>query len=431
MHKSFDISLKNISKIEGHTHLDIAVRKGEAISAKLKISENKRFYTNAIKGMPYNGVPLRVARICGTCSPAHLSCSCEAVERAMGIELSEQSKLLREILVMANNIRDHAMHLYFFCLPDIMGKDSVLDFPKKQDYLIHNALHVKEVGNTLCNVIGGRSVHPTFASVGGFTEIPSKEGIKKAISELKEARQFALDFAGTFHEKDLSFKRESNFVALAGKKFSYIDGVIMASSGTAILEEDFRKHLERVVIPYSTSTAFEFDFKDFMVGALARVNMNKPGLNEKTRKDCAEYLKAFPSNDIFHNNLAQAIEIVHCIDRSIEELTSHDFKAEKPVEAKIGKEGIGVGVVEAPRGTLYHMVAVDKNGIVNKSEIIIPTAQNLIHMEKTMVGFVNELLRQGMGKQKISMMAERLIRAYDPCMSCATHFLKIDWREQR
>lgn len=427
MHRTnFNISLKNISKIEGHTHLDIEVRNNEAISAKLKVSENKRFYTNAVRGMDFKAAPLHVARICGTCSPAHLSCCCEAVERAVGYNISAQSKALRELIVMGNTIRDHAMHLYFFCLPDIFGVDSVLDFKKDKDDLIHAALHVKEAGNLLCEAVGGRAVHPTYAAVGGFSVIPKEEGVKAALSALKEGREHAIDFIEIFFRKDMHFKRKTNFVALCGKDFSFIDGVIRTSSGRAIKEKDYREHVERVIVPYSNSDAFEFDFNSFMVGALARLNLNQKELNRETRKDCSTYLKAFPSEDIFHNNLAQAIEIVHCIDRSIEMLETMKFKQEK-IEVK-PREGIGIGVVEAPRGTLYHMMGVSKEGKINKSEIIIPTAQNLINMEKDMVAFVNEMLGKGFSKQKISMNCERLIRAYDPCMSCATHFLKINWK---
>jgi len=430
MHKgSFNISLKNISKIEGHTHLDIAVKKGEAVSAKLKINENKRFYRDASIGMPYKAVPAHLARICGTCSPAHMSCVCEAVERAAGIQITEQSKALRELLLLGNVIRDHGMHLYFFCLPDIFGVDSVLDFDKNKDSLIHNALHVKEAGNLLCSAVGGRAVHPPFANVGGFNALPAKENVQKAIAELKEARDFALNFIELFFEKDTSFKRNTNFVALCGKDFSYIDGVIKTSSGSVIEEEGYREHLERVVMPYSNASAFEFEFKEFMVGALARVNLNKGELCKDTKKDCAKYLKAFPSNDIFYNNLAQAISVVNAIDMSVNLLSSMEFKQEKLPEAKLGKANVGVGVIEAPRGTLYHMIGLDAKGIVNRSEIIIPTSQNVIHMEQTMVGFVNEMLNKSISKEKISMNAERLIRAYDPCMSCASHFLKINWKE--
>lgn len=428
MHKDFEINLHNISKIEGHTHLDVVVKKGRAVSAKLKISENKRFYSNAVIGMPYQQAPSRVSRICGTCSPAHLSCACEALENALDFNITEQTRILRELLLIGNLIRDHAMHLYFFCLPDIIGKDSVLDFETENEKeLIHRALHVKEAGNNLCTVVGGRSVHPTFENVGSFLKIPDLNDVKKVIEELKNCRAYAVEFCGLFFKRDLVFERETNFVALCGKDFNLVEGVIKTSSGRIINENDFLEHVERVVLPYSTAAAFEFDFCDYMVGALARVNLNKDELHANTKRDCAKYLEFFPSNNLFYNNLAQAIEIVHCIDKAID-LLSHDFKNEKTPEIKVKKANRGVGVIEAPRGTLFYTMDIDNLGVVKNSEIIIPTSQNIINMEDAIVDFVNQELDNKSSKDEITRKVERLIRAYDPCMSCATHFLRICWK---
>lgn len=429
MHKTFDIDLKNISKIEGHTHLDIHVKDGKVDACKLKISENKRFYTNAVVGMDYKEGPIRMSRVCGTCSPAHISASCEAVEKALNINLGKQSRIMRELLVIGNNIRDHAMHLYFFCLPDILNVDSILDLKEEYDKTIHRALHVKEAGNALCELIGGRSVHPPFANVGGFLIIPEKEHVQKTILELKEAREFAFEFIEMFFKKDLIFEKQSNFVALCGKDFNYIEGIIKTSAGKKITEGEFAVHLEKVILPYCNSTAFEFDFQDFMVGALARINLNKNELNSKTKKDCAKYLAEFPSNDIFKNNLAQAIEIVHCIDKAVKILENFKFKHEEAVPIKKITANSGVGVIEAPRGTLYHKYEIDNVGKITSSEIIIPTSQNIIHMEKTIAEYVNQLIFENKNKSEIARNVERLIRAYDPCMSCATHFLQVNWIE--
>lgn len=429
MHKDFEINLHNISKIEGHTHLDVVVKKGKAVSAKLKISENKRFYTNAVVGMPYQQAPSRVSRICGTCSPAHLSCACEALENALDFKISKQTRVLRELLLLGNLIRDHAMHLYFFCLPDIIGRDSVLDFESEDEKeLVHRALHVKEAGNNLCTVIGGRAVHPTYENVGSFLKIPDAVEIKGVVDKLKDCREYALEFCELFFRKDLIFEHKTNFVALCGKDFSLTEGVIKTSSGKIIKEKDFREHVERVVLPYSTSVAFEFDFCDYMVGALARINLNKNGLNKNTRKSCAKYLEFFPSNNLFYNNLAQAVEVVHCIDKAVDLLSSYKFKHEKTPEIKIKKANCGVGVIEAPRGSLYYMMDVDGMGVVKNSEIIIPTSQNIINMEMAIIDFVNIELANKSYQNEITKKVERLIRAYDPCMSCATHFLKINWK---
>jgi len=424
MHKNFDINVKNLSKIEGHASLSIKVRNGMLLDVKLKIKENKRFYTQAVRGKAYSAVPLLVSRICGTCSIAHLTCCTEAVEKALGVEPTEQTILLRKLAMYANILRDHAMHLYFFCLPDIFGKESVLDFEGREKEFLHQALHIKAAANSLAKLVAGRAVHPTYSVVGGFTNIPKKEDIYSVIAELKSVRPYVFDIIDEFFRNDWEFKRDTDFVALTTKDFSFLEGEIRSTEGLRVEEKDYYDHLQRVVIPYSQATAYEFEGKDFMVGALARLNLNKESLHKSVRKDAAKYLLPFPSKNIFHNNLAQAIEMLHCIDHSLELLETTDFKEEKPIIVT-PKRGMGVGVIEAPRGTLYYMMNIDSMGKVIEGNIVIPTAQNQINMQDD----IWELVEQNLDKSKeeIQQKVERLIRAYDPCMSCATHFLKVKW----
>jgi len=424
MHKNFDITLKNLSKIEGHASLDIKVRDGMLLDVKLKISENKRFYTQAIRGKSYSNVPLIVSRICGTCSVAHLTCCTEAVEKALAVKPTEQTMLLRKLAMYGTVLRDHAMHLYFFCLPDIFGKDSALDFEGREKEFLHHALHVKAAGNSLAKLVAGRAVHPTYAVVGGFAQIPKKEDAAKVVKELREARPYVFDLIDIFFRNDWEFKRDTDFVALATKDFSFLEGEIRSTEGLHVPESEYYNHLQRVVIPYSQATAYEFEGKDFMVGALSRLNLNREKLHKNVRKEAGRYLLPFPSKNIFHNNLAQAIEMLHCIDHSVELLEATEFKEEKPV-AVVPRKGIGVGVIEAPRGTLYYMMSIDSLGKVVEGKLVIPTAQNQINLQDDIWELVEHNLDKS--KEEIQQMVERLIRAYDPCMSCATHFLKVNW----
>jgi len=424
MHKNFDITLKDLSKIEGRASLDIKVRNGMLLDVKLKISESKRFYTQAIRGKSFSNIPLLVSRICGTCSIAHLTCCTEAVEKAIDIKPSEQTMLLRKLAMYGTVLRDHAMHLYFFCLPDIFSKDSVLDFEGREKEFLHEALHVKAAGNALATLVAGRAVHPTFTVVGGFTSFPKKDDITKVVKQLKEVRPYVFDLIDIFFRNDWEFKRDTDFVALATKDFSFLEGEIRSTEGLHVPEKEYYNHLHRVVIPYSQASAYEFEGKEYMVGALARINLSRQNLHKSVRKDGGRYLLPFPSNNIFHNNLAQAIEMLHCIDHSIELLEATDFKEEKPVAA-VPKKGVGVGVIEAPRGTLYYMMNLDSLGRIVEGNIVIPTAQNQINMQNDIWDLVEHNLDKN--KEEIQQRVERLIRAYDPCMSCATHFLKLNW----
>jgi coenzyme F420-reducing hydrogenase alpha subunit len=211
---------------------------------------------------------------------------------------------------------------------------------------------------------------------------------------------------------------------LTTEDFSFLEGIIKSTQRIMIPEEHYWEHLHRVIVPYSQATGFEFEGKDFMVGSLARMNLNRDKLHRETRRDLSKYLRIFPSEDIYHNNLAQAIEIMHCIDHSIEILESTDFKPEPKKEFKI-KGGRGVGVIEAPRGTLYYAISLDKQGKILYGNLVIPTAQNQIKMENDIRALVSKNLDKN--KRFIQNEIEKLIRAYDPCMTCATHFLKVNW----
>jgi len=423
---TFDISLKNISKIEGHTHLDVKVREGDVVSCQLKISENKRFFIQAVIGKEYREVPVIMSRICGTCSSAHNLCSIEAIEKAFGLEVSEQTFKLRKLLINAGHLRDHAMHLYFFCLPDIFGKDSILDFSGDLHQWVHDGLYIKEAGNFLSTIIGGRAVHPPNSVIGGFCGFPSNKEIEEAKKKLENCREKILKIIDLFYKDKTSFKRKTNYVGLVNVDYNFLKGMIKTSKGTEISEEEYGEHLNKVVLPYSTATAFEWESEDYMVGALARMNLNKDALNKTTIRDVGRYLNVFPSDCVFNNNLAQAIEMLHGVDSSLEILCGLEIKEEKPREGGV-KAGIGVGVIEAPRGTLYYRLELDSKGIVKYVDLCIPTQQNIIHLEKDIAKYVEELLKRGLNKAKISFEVEKMIRAYDPCMSCATNFLKINW----
>lgn len=425
MHKDFDLNIKDISKIEGHAEVDVKVISGEVKYAKLKISENKRFYVQAIRDTHYMTAAGRASRICGTCSPAHLICCAESIEKALGITLSEQSIVLRQLILAAENIRDHAMHLYFFVLPDLLKRESVFDFNEKEHKWVHDALEIKSAGNLLGNTIGGRSVHPTYPVVGGFTNFPDKKKIKETLKKLKSSRDKVLDFIDFLKTCPYTFKRKTNYVGLVTDEFTLLEGEIHSTSGEVIQEKDYWHHLMKIIIPYSTAVGFEFEGKEFMVGALSRINLSKDNLHKSTKRDCKDALKMFPSDCIFHNNLAQAIEIVHGMDWSIDKLEGTDFKKE-PIAKPTREKGRGVGVLEAPRGTLYYSVDIDKKGIINDTNIIIPTSQNAINIERDIKLLVQQIVDKP--KKFIQFEIEKLIRAYDPCMSCATHFLKLNWR---
>lgn len=424
MHDNIDINIEQISKTEGHADLEVKVRNGRVEDVKLKVSENKRFYTQAVRKRNYLSVPQFVSRICGTCSIAHMTCSNEAIEKCLHIVPSKQTVLLRKLAVYGMMLRDHALHLYFFCMPDLFGKDSVFDFDKTNEHWIKQAFLVKGAGNNLSKVIAGRAVHATYERIGYFAHIPSKEEVYELVKELRSVRTHVLDLIQIFFGSTFKLERTTSFVALVTSDFSFLEGEICDSQGLKIKEEDYWNFLNLVTSPYSQATRFVYKGKEYMVGALARLNLNRTALHVETRKDASKFLNIFPSINIFHNNLAQAIEILHCIDHSVQILEEAEFKEESPPKYDI-HAGRGVGVIEAPRGTLYHMIELDNHGRVTHANFVIPTAQNQIKMEEDMKMLIPQILDRS--KHEVEHELEKVVRAYDPCMSCASHFLRVKW----
>lgn len=427
MHQSnFDLTLNEISKIEGHAALDLKVRAGKLAELKFKIADYKRFYSQAVEDKQIIGVPQQVARICGTCSNAHLLCSIKTIENALNLKVTNQTKILRLLLNYGLMIRDHALHLYVFVLPDLLGRDSILDFDEqdeKEHQLLHDAFAVKEAGNLLSIWAGGRSVHAPYAMVGGFAQLP-KEPASSISKHLREVRPRILRLVEIFKNDSTTVEEDIVFAALDDPNFAFLEGDIITSDGQQIPSTEFHNCLHHVAVPYSQTSAYKLNSMVLMVGALARVNLLQEKLHTNTLKDVKIALRLFPSNNIFHNNLAQAIEILHSIDSALDLLENFEVKEEKPAPVK-PQAGIGTAVTEAPRGLLFHEYKINSDGKVEKARIVVPTGLNQILIEQSLKTYLADKLT--LPREKIALEAEKLIRAFDPCISCATHFLKVKW----
>lgn len=428
---SGEITIDNITKIEGTAGLKVTVADGKVADLKFIIKDYRRFYTQTVKGKPYIAAPSFLSRICGTCSVAHLFASIEAIEKSQGIKISEQTRILRRLAYNGLMIRDHGLHLYFFVLPDVLGIDSILDISDDPGdpghILLHDSFDIKKLGSDITDVIIGAAIHAPFPTVGGFLKLPDPSKFADLISRLENIRPQVLRGIKAFYDWQPVLIRNSDYMCL--KKdgdYNFIDGEVVNSTGRRVPEENFHDFLKSVIIPYSESEGYVFSdvHEDYLVGALARLNLNKDNLNARTKSDAGKYIGAFPSNNIHHNNLAQAIEILQCVDDALDILKSLKIVDEKPIR-KPPQAGIGVGVIEAPRGILYHMAKVNEKGIIEDYDVIVPTSQNQINIENDLKKYFNENLDKG--EEVLKIEAEKIIRSYDPCMSCATNFLKMEW----
>ena len=245
---TIDLSMENITKVEGSAALKLHVEEGKVTDVKFEITEYKRFFTEAMKGKSLMAIPQHLARICGTCSNAHLMCSIHACEHALGIVPSAQTKTLRALTMHGLMIRDHALHLYLFSMPDIYGKDAFLDFDENdpaQHQLLHDGFDVKGAGNFLATLVAGRSVHAIYPTIGGFLKFPDDAGVAEAIKKLEAVRPAALRLIEIFKNAPFHFNRKTQFMALVPDgNYGYIDGSIITSRGEVFPEKEFHKHLD-------------------------------------------------------------------------------------------------------------------------------------------------------------------------------------------
>ncbi|MBD3310414.1 Ni/Fe hydrogenase subunit alpha [Candidatus Woesearchaeota archaeon] len=416
------LQLDHIAKIEGHARLNVKIEDGEVKEARMEVFESPRFFEAIVVGRSYEEIASMTSRICGICGPSHTTCCLQAIEKAFDVKVSQQTKLLRELLNIGGWIQSHALHLFFLALPDYVGGTSVLDLPARYSKHVKRGLMLKKLGNDIVTVIGGRDVHPMTAVPGGFSKLPTESKLQWLLQELKERKQEFVEAAAFWQKlKYPKFERKTEYFSLQ-KKNSYplIDGHIRCFGEKCIQTKNYPRHFKEYLEPYSTAKFAVAEGKSYMVGPLARLNLNYKELSYNAKR--ALKTKT-PIQNPFYNNVAQAVEMVWCVDRAIQILENLKLKDEQRPEIK-PKAGRGYATVEAPRGLLFHEYKFNKSGCVLDSNIIVPTAQNLRQIEDDIKLLLPGILK--LKKEKIVDQLEKLIRAYDPCISCSTHFLEVE-----
>ena len=414
-----EINFDKICKVEGHASLDLKVRKNRVEKCHLETKEGARFFEGLVLGKKVKDVQEIVSRICGICSSAHSVCSIQALEKALRIRPTKQQKILRELLMIGERIRSHITHLYFLALPDYYGFSSALSMNKKHREKVKDATTLIRTGNRIVRELGGRDMHPLLGIKKG---VPKKDfsGLREKLIEAKPLIRKTIDLFLSLNYPKM--ERNADQLCLRNKNYATLSGKIVSRSGL-IEVEDYKKHLKENIKEYATSKFVLKDGWPFQTGAMARINNNKDRLDKETKN----YLKkvSLPLKNPYHNNIAQALELLHLTNRAIELIGKISGRKESK-EIKI-KKGHAVAAVEAPRGTLFHEYKIDKEGKINYCNIIPPTTQNLNLMEKDIKKVVEHLMERNAKRKEIVRRVEELIRAYDPCFSCSSHFLKVKW----
>jgi sulfhydrogenase subunit alpha len=430
MTENIQVNVHHVTRVEGHGNIVVDVRDGTLEQCELQIVETPRFFEAMLRGRPYTQASHITSRICGICAIGHATASLRASERALQVELSEQTKLLRKLAFHGEILDSHILHVYMLVAPDFLNVGSVIPLAASHPDIVKRALRMKKFSGDLCAAIVGRHTHPIAMTVGGFTHFPSPstlEDLRARAEDLIADVDASVELFGTLPWPN--FERETEYVALVqDDEYGFIDGVIATTDGAEVALEDYRTVTNEHLEPHSTAKHTSFNRDSYMVGALARYNLKHEQLLPRA-KAAAEHLGLEPvCYNPFLNSAAQVVEIVQCVDDVInllDTLLEHGVAPEEPAPVTLSPGARGVGACDVPRGTLFHEYQIGEGGLIEEANCIIPTGQNLGNIDRDMRALVPNLLTEP--EDDIRLKMEMLVRAYDPCISCSAHFLNVEF----
>jgi coenzyme F420-reducing hydrogenase alpha subunit len=412
------IEIKYMARVEGEADLTVELN-GEP-SLQLRIFEPPRFFEGFLVGRKYDEVGDIVSRICGICPVSHMTTAILAVEQAAGIEVSEQTTVLRRLLCLSQIVASHLVHLYALAMPDYHGYPGMVQMQESLGPNIIRYLRMKEAMNRLTGLIGGRALHPVTHMPGGFTSVPDPREFAEVLERLRSIREDAAAAVRDVANFAIpEFHADCANLALHDPREYAIDGGrIVSDKGLDVPVGDYEMHFRESEVPYAFAKQSTLaDGSVLRVGALARLNNKFEQLQDRTKSLAREAGLPRPSDNPFHNNLAQSLEVVDAIEQCIRLMESTTLHEEERFAA--AQAGEGAAITEAPRGLLYHQYRLDRRGVVEQAKIVTPTSHNFRVIERDLHSLVGR--HRDLEAQKLRLLCEQLVRAYDPCFSCSVH----------
>jgi coenzyme F420-reducing hydrogenase alpha subunit len=420
------IRVPGLARVEGEGGLEIRVREGEVVEARLNIYEPPRFFEAFLRGRRHTEPPDITARICGICPIAYQMSACRAIEAACGVTVDGPIATLRRLIYLGEWIESHALHVYLLHAPDFLGYESAVHMAADHREVVEQGLAMKKAGNGLMDVIGGRSVHPINVRVGGFYRAPTRAELRALLEPLERAREIAVDTArwvSTFAFP--AFERDYGFVSLRHPtEYAITEGRIVSSDGLDIAVAEYDEHFVEEHVPHSTAlhSRLRSTGDHYLVGPLARFNLNADRLRPLAHRVAEEAGIADGCRNPFRSIVVRAVELVHACDEAIELIGSYE-PPDPPAIPVPPRAGVGTGATEAPRGLLYHRYVLDAAGVIQDARIVPPTSQNQGTIEEDLVRFAGD--RLSLDREALTWQCEQAVRNHDPCISCATHFLDL------
>jgi len=431
------VEVKHVSRVEGHGNIVVEIdAQGEVRTCRWEVPEAPRFFEAMILGKDFRQIHQIVSRICGICSIGHQLTSLQATEDALGVQVSEQTLRLRKLALHAENLQSHLLHVAYLVLPDLAGVGSIIPLAATHRQELTNCIALHRTANEFSRVICGRTTHPQRLVPGGFTRIPTPTELATLKKQLEDAVPRLLDavaLVASLREALPDFQRPTEYVALhSPSEYAMYWGEV----GTNLEEQPvpalyYRDLTNEYLVPHSTAKWTRNKADSLMVGALARFNRNHKRLSPLGRSVAGTLGLKAPCANPYMNSLAQLVECAHSLEdsiRLIDELLAQGLRAE-PAPDITPRAGRGVGAMEVPRGILFHFYEYDSKGRIVNADCVIPTNQNHANIQKDLDALVPII--KDKSEAEIELLTSMLVRAYDPCISCSTHFVDLREPESR
>ena len=420
------LSVELLARVEGEGGMHVQIREGKVTDVQLNIFEPPRFYEAFLRGRAWTEPPDITARICGICPVAYQFSSCMAIEDACGVTVPETIQAMRRLLYCGEWIESHALHIYLLHAPDFLGYPGAIEMAKDHGAAVERGLRLKKAGNDLMTVVGGRSVHPVNVRLGGFYRMPSVAELKALRPVLARGLEDALAtvrLVSTFDFPDM--EQPYTYLSLRPEHGYPIDtGSVVTSSGAAFDVRDFPSHITEFHVAHSNALHASLDGEDlpYVVGPLARYTLNHDRLSPLAQAAAREAGLGTTCRNPFRSIIVRAVELVEVFVEALRIIDAwHDGVAPSvPVPARAGE---GFGATEAPRGVLFHRYRLAEDGTILDAQIVPPTSQNQPSIEADLRTLTENWVQ--LSDHDLSHRCEEAIRNYDPCISCATHFLDL------
>lgn len=419
------IKVDYLARVEGEGALLVKLKGERVTDVQLKIFEPPRFFEAFLRGRAYHEVPDIVARICGICPIAYQMSAVHALENAFGVKVEGQLRALRRLLYCGEWIESHALHIFMLHAPDFLGYPDAIQMAKDHREIVERGLRLKKTGNEILTLLGGREIHPINVRVGGFYKVPARRDFNELRERLLRARDEARETVGWAARLPFpEFEQDYEFVALSHPhEYPFNEGRLVSNKGLDIAVQEFDEHFSEQHVAHSNALHCVLKKRDaYLVGPMARYNLNFDRLSTLARETARDAGLAPVCRNPFQSITVRCVEMLYAFDEAIRIIDEYE-KPDSPAVLIEPRAATGYACTEAPRGQLYHRYQIDEAGRILDARIVPPTSQNQKTIENDLRAFVPA--RVQLPHNELTWQCEQAVRNYDPCISCATHFLKL------